>query len=568
MTAQNGTEREDWPQRPWIMAAIGAASAFIFYLLVDDLNYEQPISATVLLRQAAAAGFGVAALSFLITAEKTRWTWAAAFALCWGMVIALVGYSTGAYSRAGDVVEFPFLSGLLAVGIAAPLFQTMRDEGGRSLPYEKVHRYAWTDGIIGGASLAFTGLTFSVAFLLGSLFDAIGISLLKDLLEEGLFAFSMAGAAFGAASAVLRERDPLLGTLQRLVMLVFSVLAPVLACALAVYLVALPVTGFGGLWKSGLPETPLLLSAAGFAFVFLNAVIGDSRDDRGQGKLWRFTEVVLLVAVLPLGTLALVSMGMRVGQYGWTPERLWGVTACLIAIAFGVSNWWALWRGRGQFDGVVRANQKRLAVGLCGLALFLALPIVDFGAISTRSQVARLQGGKVPPAEFDWTALAFDFGPAGREALQRIATNPATELGRMASAALTATNRYKLYETTEKVRHQATIDRRVRLLSPDIELTPNVRQHLADFGGCIEQSPCSVMRIDATRLLVVWQGGGKVAMANVVDLSRNPGDIETAAADRNLFPKVDNLEKARIEVRTVKRRQAFVDGKPVGDPFE
>ena len=48
-------------------------------------------------------------------------------------------------------------------------------------------------------------------------------------------------------------------------------------------------------------------------------------------------------------------------------------------------------------------------------------PLVDFGAISTRDQLARLERGRVGPDQFDWAALAFDFGPSGRAALTRLA---------------------------------------------------------------------------------------------------------------------------------------------------
>ena len=75
--------------------------------------------------------------------------------------------------------------------------------------------------------------------------------------------------------------------------------------------------------------------------------------------------------------------------------------------------WWAVFKGRKDFDDPLRPLQTKLAIGLCGLALFLALPILDFGAISARSQLARLESGKVKAEEFDWTAMAFDFGPKG-----------------------------------------------------------------------------------------------------------------------------------------------------------
>jgi hypothetical protein len=571
MTDRIEGEASEWRERPWIMAAVGAAGGLVVHLLTDGLTYAPVPTFGTILRQSVAAGVGIGTVTFLITAERRRLAWATGFAVAWGLIMALVGYSTGAYNRGGELVEFPFLSGLLAIAVASPLFQTLRDEGRKSLPYRQVHRYAWTDAIIGGASLAFTGLTFLLAFLLSALFDAIGIPFLKDLMGEGWFNWMMAGAAFGAASAVLRERDPLLGTLQRLVMLVFSVLAPVLAGALAIYLIALPVTGFGGLWKSGLPETPLLLSTAAFAVVFLNAIIGDSPDDRSSGRLWRITEGVLLFAVLPLGVLALVSMSLRVGQYGWTPERLWGVIACLIAIAYGAAAWWAGIRGRGAFDVRLRESQKWLAVGLCALALFLALPILDFGSISARSQLARLESGKVKAEQFDWAAMAFDFGPAGRNALERIARTGPADRRELAGTALKTDNRWAIARQADIVENSVGIEQRVRLLSPDIQWSDELKRRVSERGTCSEGMQCALIRVAPDQLMLLTSHGtGNYLSASMVDLKQRPAEQSRPDVMVPAMPVsgTDNVKadlgKAQVEIRQETVSRVYVDGKPVG----
>ena len=567
MTERFDRQDRNWRERPWIMAGVGAAGGLLVHVLTDGLTYAPVPTPGTILRQSAAAGIAIATVTFLITGERRRLGWAAGFAVVWGLIMALVGYSTGASNSAGELVEYPFLSGLLAIAVASPLFQTLRDQGRKSLPYEQVHRYAWTDAIIGGASLAFTGLTFLLTFLLSMLFDAIGISLLKDLLDEGWFGWMLAGAAFGSASAVLREKDPLLGTLQRLVMLVFSVLAPVLAGALAVYLIALPTTGFAGLWKSGLPETPLLLSTAAFAVVFLNAIIGDSPDDRSGGKLWRITETILLFAVLPLGVLALVSMSMRVGQYGWTPERLWGVIACLVAIAYGAAAWFAWIRKRGAFDVQLRESQKWLAVGLCGLALFLALPILDFGAISTRSQIARLESGKVAANEFDWAALKYDFGPAGLAALKRYAASGSGEARTLASSTLRLDNRYEVERVVAADKRAEELEAHVEVASPDIVLTDGLRRNIANMRECGEYMQCKLFRLDEHRLVLLTVN----KLTNGLDrLILDERKFDGVAEKSYPQPDAAGIDMARvtIEVRDVPTKQVFVNGQAVGDPFE
>lgn len=558
-------EDRDWPARPWIMAAIGAVGGLIVHLLTDGYGYSDPMPVW---KQAATSFTAIAVVSFLLTVELRRWSWSILFAVGWGAVIALVGWFTAQYNQVPEIFEFPFFSGILAVLIAAPLFQTVRDEGAWRFPYARLHRHAWTDAVIGAASLAFTGVTFMLAWLIASLFGVIGIDAIKELLEKEWFSWMLAGLAFGGAIGILRERDALAAILQKLVMVVLSVLAPVLAVALGAFLLSLPFTGLKGLWESDIPATPMLLVSGAGAILLANAVIGDGRDERSP-SIWQRRAALLLVAcVLPLAFFAALSMGQRIGQYGWTPERIWGVVAVGIALAYGATAWWAVFKGRMDFDDLLRPFQTGLAIGLCGLALFLALPILDFGAISAKSQLARLESGKIKAEEFDWAAMGFDFGPAGRRALERIAASGPEAQRRLALTALKSKERYRVEAAARNVEQQANIETRVRLMSPDIELTPTVKQRLAEFGGCKEETPCAVLRVDADRLLVVWQGADKSTVASLVDLRRDPADIDYGAKARDLSPKVDDLQRARIEIRTIERRQAFIDGKPVGDPFE
>ena len=555
----------DWPQRPWIMAGIGAFGGLIVHLLTDGYNYSAPMPVW---KQAATSFTVIATISFLLTVELRRWTWSVAFAAGWGAVIALVGWFTAQYNEIPDIFEFPFLSGILAVLIAAPLFQTVRDEGAWRFPYARLHRHAWTDAVIGAASLVFTGVTFLLAWLIATLFDVIGIEAIKDLLQEEWFGWMLAGFAFGGALGLLRERDALVATLQKLVMVVLSVLAPVLAVALAAFLLSLPFTGLKGLWESDIPATPMLLLSGAGAILLVNAVIGDGRDERSPNVWLQRAALVLVFCILPLAILAALSMGERINQYGWTPERIWGVIAVGIAIAYGLAAWWAVYKGREDFDDPLRPLQTRLAIGLAGLALFLALPILDFGAISARSQLARLESGEVKAEEFDWTAMAFDFGPEGRERLTTIASSGTGNLRDLAKAALSSQNRYKLSEETQSVAQQARLDQYLRLLSPDIGLTPELKAEVTGYNGCNDR-PCALIRLDDQRLLLVYKPyDSGVTQSRVIDMSSLKDRQKVRRATPAPKPDAVDLAKARIEIRPAGRRQLYVDGKPVGEPFE
>ncbi|HUE78727.1 MAG TPA: DUF4153 domain-containing protein [Sphingomicrobium sp.] len=567
MSERLDDQTQEWPLRPWIMAAIAAIAGLLFHLLTDH-SYDDPLTAA---RRAGATFVAVATLSFLLTVERLRWPWAVAFALGWAVVIAFVGWFTASYNRQGEIFEWPYFSALFAVIIAAPLFQTVRDEGAWRFPYGRLHSHAWTDAVIGAASLFFTGVTFLLAWLIAGLFNLIGIELLKDLLEEEWFAWMLAGFAFGGAFGLLRERDRLVATLQRLVMVVFSVLAPVLAFALVIFLLSIPFTGLDGLWGSWVSAAALLLTASAGAILLANAVIGDGRDDRSTNPVMRWSALALVAVVLPLAVLAGFAMGIRIGEYGWTPERMWGAIAVGVAIAYGLGGWWSIWRGRRDFDDPLRPVQTNLAIAVCGIALFLALPILDFGAISARSQLARLESGRVEPDKFDWAAMAFDFGPAGRKRLAEVARSGPASWRATAASALKSTDRWAIAERTRAATEADDVAKRVRVLSPGLRLTPEILRRIALRNVCREETQCAVLDIGGSRVLVLTGHGargdrsGGVVSTMVIDFSQ-PADVMVAPA--KAAPRVGDLAAARIEIRPAPRRQLYVNGQPVGEPFE
>jgi hypothetical protein len=582
---------EAWPLRPWIMAAICAGAGLAFHFLTDR-NYAEPPLAVW--RQAVATLIAVAALSFVVTVEKRRWHWALGFAAVWGAVMALVGWFTARYNQAPTIFEWPYWSGLLAVLIAAPLFQTIRDEGRRSLPYDKLHGHAWADAVIGAASLAFTGIVFLLAWLIAGLFDLIGIVAIKKLLQKEWFEWMLAGFAFGAAVGLLRERDRLLPMLQRLVRIVLAVLAPPLAAALILFLASIPFTGLEKFWKSGVPATPLLLLAGAGAILLANTVFAEDAESRSPNPVLRWSSLLLVAVVLPLAGIAALSIGIRIDQYGWTPERMWGVVAVVIAVAYGAAGWYAIWRGRQEFDLPLRPLQTSLAIGLCGLALFLAVPIVDFGSISARSQIARLESGKLAPEKFDWGAMAFDFGPAGRARLRNIAVAGSPQMRSMAQTALKANQRWDL---TEEGIVAGPPPADITVFPNSAPVPGDLRKFLLHGAGepafCADGGECRVYPQSGGSTFVVFMDG----CANLPPERRNDPTVRcdrragvfewrdgkwaniydsyvgipaaTAPPDRAASRKLesDALDRGDVQIAPVTKRQLMVGGKPVGDVF-
>jgi hypothetical protein len=561
-----------WPLRPWIMAAICAAAGLAFHALVDH-SYEDTLAHW---RSALATAVAVAAVVFVLGVELRRWHWALGFALLWGVVLGLIAWQTAAYNLQGSPIEWPFWSGMLAVLVATPLFQTRRDVAPDwrfwklwQMPYDRLHSHAWTDAVIGAASLAFVGIAFLLTFLISEMFHLIGIDLIRDLLNDEWFGWMLAGAAFGGAVGLLRERDKLVATLQRLVMIVLAVLAPVLAAALLIFLLSLAGTGLAKLWASGFSTAALMLAAAAFAVLLANAVIGNGSEDRATNPLLRWAAPVLAVAVLPLAGIAYFSMQLRIGQYGWTPERIWGLIATLIALAYGIIGLWAVVKGRRDFDDVLRPLQQKLAIGVALLALFLALPILDFGAISTRDQMARLNSGAVKIEKFDWAALAFDFGPRGRAALNDLARSPYKDRADAAKAALAAANRWDLTGPKGPVLLKP-IAERLRIIPADRALPAEAIERIAGTYMCSRARACVALWLADDRIGVLGQNEpGEATQFDFV--SRNAegrwvqGDLRRNTPQPQM---IDDLSKATITVETVPQRRIQIDGVPQTATFD
>ncbi|MBA4762281.1 DUF4153 domain-containing protein [Sphingomonas sp.] len=580
---------ERWPLLPPALAVLGLATGLIVHWIVGT-GYQPEISAV---RLALLSFVSVSAILFGFVVIRTDLIRSAMFALGCGAVAALILYFNGATSGWSATEGWRLLCLALAIGIAAPLFQAGREGGFRPISYPLAHDHAWTNAVLWCLSWAFVGVVLLLAYLLAALFDLIGIDLLSDLLREEWFWRPLVGLAFGLGLALLREQRRIVGLLQDVAMLVLGVLAPVLAVGLGLFLIALPFTGLQPLWEATKSTTPILLACAVGALLLVNAVIGNGGDDAPRNRVLRWAALVLAVAILPLVGIAAVATGLRIGQYGFTPERLWGLTFVGIASVVAVAYLASVVRGRGRWPERVRPANLDLAMIVCGVALLLATPLVSFNAISTRDQVARLESGKVSPDKFDWAALAFDFGEPGRKALDRLKASDNAVVRRTAADIAKKERRWEVeQDASDPAPRLAALEKRLRILPRPVAVPPGLGEVLMSERACgSEEGRCTLWLSQDSSEALVFQddcfdriekqsepttfharslsctaprrfvaASGKWTEAEANELGRR-SDADRAAAEQG-------FKSGTIEVRPVQRRQVFVGGVPVGDPFE
>lgn len=409
---------ENSQRRHLVLTAAGALCGLAVWLLTRGSGPVGDI------RTATATGVCIAGAALAFTLSGVRPLWSTGFAAGCGAVAAGVVYwnlvagpqadSSGGYDPG---FAWQYLCLAAALGIALPVFQTVRDEGGWRLPYAGLHARSWENIVVaigaGGFQLAVT-LLFA---LWAGLFELIGVEFFADLFEKPAFTTVVGGASIALGISLVRDWPSVIATMQKALMAVLSVLAPLLALVLLLFLAFLPVTGLSKLWESTRHATPLMLGAVLFALLLVNTVIKDANDQLSSARVVRFGAVGLALAMLPLAIIAAVSTGIRIDAYGLMPERIWAMIFTGFAIAYGLSYLWPLARRFEGWADTVRTANVRLALALGTMFLLLATPLIDFRAISAKNQVARLLSGKAAPDTFDFAALKFDLGAPGRDAL-------------------------------------------------------------------------------------------------------------------------------------------------------
>src|SRR5690606_5398247 len=187
--------------------------------------------------------------------------------------------------------------------------------------------------------------------------------------------------------------------------------------------------------------------------------------------------------------------------------------------------------------------------------------ILDFGALSARDQLARLQSGEVDVEEFDFAALRWDFGEPGRRALQRLAGSSDARIAELATGALAQRERYYgPFDGANRTRAELP----VTIEGDDPELRRLVFDHLmANPWQCTER--CAVLELaqeagGVRRVALVSQGGYQILLLDPA----NPATVAEPPSQR----PAPLTEDSRVEVRPWTGRRIFVDGQPVGPPLE
>ena len=303
---------------------------------------------------------------------------------------------------------------------------------------------AWKFGVQCGLSVLFLVVFWGVLYLGAGLFKLVDIDYFRRLIEKRWFAFPATTLALAVAIHVTDVQPALIRGVRSVALTLFSWLLPLLAGILLGFLASLPFISLLPLWKTHF-ATALLLAAAGLLVLLINSCYQDGEAEQTRSRIKRIAVIVGAIELVPLVALAAWALALRVGQYGWTVERILAAAVIVVFASYAIGYAGSTVRSPTWMKRIEITN---LATAYVFLFLVVALfsPIADPARLMVADQMARLRSGAVSPDKFDFRALKFDgarWGAAALEQLAQAKEGPeAATIAQMARQAQNLTNRF------------------------------------------------------------------------------------------------------------------------------
>lgn len=278
---------------------------------------------------------------------------------------------------------------------------------------------AWKHEVQLLLSLLFLGLFWGVLWLGTELFGLIGLDAPRRLIAQSAFAIPASALAFAFALHVTDVRIGLVRGARNLLHVLLSWLLPLAALLIVGFIASLPFTGLAALWRTS-HGSAIVLGAAAVLVVLINAAYGEG-DARARPALLRWAGTAASLCLPVLVAISAYGLALRVGQRGWTDERIVGAAWLVVTGCYAAGYAWAALASRPWLQHLEATNVFAAFVILAAIVA-LTTAIADPARLSVGDQVARLEAGRVSPERFDFTYLRFRTGRYGRAALERLKT--------------------------------------------------------------------------------------------------------------------------------------------------
>ena len=397
------------------MAAVGALAGLSFYGLsqIIDTGILSDRALLTLITFAATFFTGVLAMAGPLALLRAA---VAAGCLATATSLLLLGASFRfANPQAIFNGPFPALAATIVAVVPLPFIVAAFGPGWRDYP--ALFSTAWTIVVRYAAAWVFVGVVWGVVFLSDTLLSIVGLTVIKDLIAIEVVPFVVTGLTLGLALAVVHEMKDYVS--PYLILRLLRLLLPVVLVVMVVFIVALPIQGLSGIFGT-LSVAATLLGMTAAAATLITTSIDQSEAEATESPLLALaTQALALILPIPAG-LSAYSIWLRVGQYGWTPDRLFAAAMAALALGYGLLYAAALIKRSAWMENIRQANVYMALAGVAAAVLWLT-PILNAERISANNLVARYQSGAMPAASLDVAQLS-DWGDAGASALETLNT--------------------------------------------------------------------------------------------------------------------------------------------------
>ena len=404
----------------WGMIFIGLLQGTLCYLL---MTYLAPHNDGWLFYGMPATIAITSALLLTVVSFKQRalWYW---MALIFVVVLAMSVWLKWQVEdsdkwRQHEVFMFYGWRLLLMAMLALPWIQYSLHVSREQARYPHFYRQLWLNALTLLIVFVANGLFWLVLLLWSEMFKLVGIPFFSTLFfDTDWFGYVAFGLITALAVVLARTQSRLVTAVQKLLTFIATGLLPLVALLALMFILTLPFTGLEAISQrvsaAGLMSTLTLL------LLLLIAIVREPQKEAlpYPGALRYLIKCSLIVAPIYM-LIAGWSLWVRIQQYGWTPERLYGVLVVVVLLVWSFGYLASiLRRGRNplELQGPVILGVSLLALGLLVL---LSSPVIDAWRISVNSHMGLYHSGKIKPDQVSLYMLDHS-GKPGRAALEAL----------------------------------------------------------------------------------------------------------------------------------------------------
>lgn len=265
----------------------------------------------------------------------------------------------------------------------------------------------------------FVGISWGVLALWAQLFDAIGITLFSQLLDNTLFVYLCNGLIAGIALVVIRNQPRLIATLSAITRSLLRVLLIPVALAIVLFAMALPWVGLEQIWATGRAASLMMLLSVVLLALFATAFL-EAPHESGYPRPLRAL-VWVAVILLPLNVvLASWALGLRIDQHGLSVDRLWAAVLLALIAAYALSYALVILWSRAKASARLQRINVVMGLIVVGTLILVNTPLADLRALSAHNQAQRLTQSRVTPERFDYAYMRDELGAYGIAELKRL----------------------------------------------------------------------------------------------------------------------------------------------------